>query len=468
MYKIKSVNTRADDDGVPFIVSPISDFDFAVIKRAASEKMPSDVRASSTGPVQPTDAAVQFELPLEGGETRVVKGTIRMAEVVEGEQDTYRVYGTIPSWNAAAAGDDATFTMYINTRRGEIDGNVISGEDFWAFDSEGGGEVKKIDKRLGMCILKKGAQVLGGSIAVSTADSTNHTTRALAGQHNAASKESGPKSRRAQGDACQHKHHGPHARRRTVSTTSTTPRQLKPQPRSRGLLIFLDAAPQTDASGTSIWGGVKANTPCANAAADMPTWLKVVREDYAPFNATVTDDRAVFKAWQSRWGPRVRVGLIDSAVLGRKLTVGVDFCGAAVMRSARQRDNLVWSSCNPKVCGNPRAVAQTISHEVGHTFGLRHDGSVSDGEYLFGLPRESATITEATWPLSRRWNTIMGTDGSQGLVTWSKGEYDGYTLAKRAKGREDDLAVIARFVGPRVGGGCNRVRSDSLLAPVTT
>jgi hypothetical protein len=68
----------------------------------------------------------------------------------------------------------------------------------------------------------------------------------------------------------------------------------------------------------------------------------------------------------------------------------------------------------------------TISHEAGHTFGLRHDG-------LNGQAYHPGVGTGTT-----SWGPIMGAPFGKNLVQWSKGEYAG------ADNTEDDYAVITK------------------------
>jgi hypothetical protein len=74
-----------------------------------------------------------------------------------------------------------------------------------------------------------------------------------------------------------------------------------------------------------------------------------------------------------------------------------------------------WSSTN---------IANVISHEVGHNFGLGHDG-YNTAEYYGG---------------TGNWGPIMG-NPSRSYVQWSKGEY---ALATNA---EDDVAIISGYAG---------------------
>lgn len=72
-------------------------------------------------------------------------------------------------------------------------------------------------------------------------------------------------------------------------------------------------------------------------------------------------------------------------------------CGVAYLNSLGWANNWVWASCQ---CGLS-ALAQVMSHEVGHIFNLKHDGT-PDGPYLYGLPNDGSLTA------GRRWNAIMG------------------------------------------------------------
>jgi len=78
-----------------------------------------------------------------------------------------------------------------------------------------------------------------------------------------------------------------------------------------------------------------------------------------------------------------------------------------------------------------RVIAETVSHEAGHTLGLRHDGTTALPDYYDG---------------HGNWAPIMGRPvSSNALVTqWSIGEY------ADANNREDDIVGIATYTGFRV------------------
>jgi hypothetical protein len=72
------------------------------------------------------------------------------------------------------------------------------------------------------------------------------------------------------------------------------------------------------------------------------------------------------------------------------------------------------------------SIAQVISHEVGHTLGLSHDGTA------FPSQPASAYNTGAG-----EWAPIMGASYGRRVSQWSAGEYPG------ANNRQDDIAIIA-------------------------
>lgn len=142
-------------------------------------------------------------------------------------------------------------------------------------------------------------------------------------------------------------------------------------------------------------------------------WQRVA-EDWAPFNVDVTTERPA----QISPGLLVSVGG-DPGDAGFPPGVG----GVAP-----------WTGGSSQYAGNPKivftfseaydndesGVADTISHEGGHIFGLDHDGP---GYY----PGHGTGATS--------WSPIMG-NGSLSLSQWSKGEYPG------ADNHEDDIARI--------------------------
>ncbi len=138
---------------------------------------------------------------------------------------------------------------------------------------------------------------------------------------------------------------------------------------------------------------------------------RVMVEDFAPFNVTVTTNEAVFNTYAKNRRMRV-IFTPDQSWFSA--SVG----GIAYLNS--------WSDGSDDPCWvfnmGEYSAALTGSHEVGHTYGLRHDGLGAAEYYGTG---------------NGVWGPIMGAPFGIGIVQWSNGDYTG------ASNQEDDLALIA-------------------------
>ena len=158
-------------------------------------------------------------------------------------------------------------------------------------------------------------------------------------------------------------------------------------------------------------------------------WARV-SEDFAPFNVNVTTQDPGADALinsggtDDRWGIRVaftnNINLLTGTAIKNAGGGGTAYYGS-----------FNWATDDVALVFNRGAytAAETASHEIGHTLGLRHDGSGTTTEYYGGHG--------GTGPTS--WGTIMGAAwlGNDEVVTqWSKGEYTG------ANTTQDDLAAI--------------------------
>ncbi len=156
-------------------------------------------------------------------------------------------------------------------------------------------------------------------------------------------------------------------------------------------------------------------------------WARVA-DDFAPWDVDVTtadpgvDGLIRSTGSDDNFGIRVVISK-DSAWYG-------PYGGSAYLHSFGKTYDLpafVFSSNLAN--GNPKSVAEAASHEIGHTFGLRHDGIAhSDGtgsSYYSG---------------HGNWAPIMGVGYSKELTQWSRGEYSGATNT------EDDLAAIDAYI----------------------
>jgi hypothetical protein len=202
-------------------------------------------------------------------------------------------------------------------------------------------------------------------------------------------------------------------------------------------VIYLDFDGHTT-SGTAWNGGDTLFTPAydidGNAAAFsnvellniQEIWARVV-EDFSPFDVNVTteapgiEDLRQSGVGDERWGIRVAIGGSYSDWFGSSAG-GVAYVGS-----------FTWSTDTPcfvfsknTANGNPKSTAEAVSHEVGHTLGLTHDGRTTPAEGYYYGHGSGAT----------GWAPIMGVGYTRELVQWSKGEY------ANANNTEDDLTII--------------------------
>lgn len=168
-----------------------------------------------------------------------------------------------------------------------------------------------------------------------------------------------------------------------------------------------------------------AHLSVAEQSALRAIWLAVA-EDYAPFDVNVTTkdpgDDAIDRSSEADdvFGTRALI-TSNTALMAQCGCGGIAYTGAFA-------DSYDHPAEQPAIVfmkgtgGLPYNIAAAVSHEVGHTFGLNHDGASGGITYYLG---------------QGAWAPIMGAGYDHPISQWSKGEY------ARANDTEDDTAIIA-------------------------
>lgn len=165
-------------------------------------------------------------------------------------------------------------------------------------------------------------------------------------------------------------------------------------------------------SGTPWNGGNPINAaPSTLTNAQIQEVWEMVAEDYRPFKVNITTNEAVFNNYPKNRRMRCIITPTNTAAPGAG--------GVAYISSFSWNDDTPCWVFN----GGVKGAGEAASHEVGHTFSLRHDGRTTPSQGYFAG--------------HGNWAPIMGVGYYKPIVQWSKGEY------AASNNTEDDLAKIS-------------------------
>jgi hypothetical protein len=223
--------------------------------------------------------------------------------------------------------------------------------------------------------------------------------------------------------------------------------------------IYLDFDGATY-SGTRWKDGAEIVSPAYSIDADRTTFndteraqvylaWRSVAEDYAPFDVNVTTQRpdpsALTRTSSTDQTYGIPVVITPTNSVGSGCGCGgISYVG--VFGSVGATDyQPAWIFTNGSGTGGYN-VGQIVSHEVGHTFGLSHDGTSQDSYYAG----------------AKGWAPIMGASYNKRASHWSSGEY------ADANNLEDDTAIIARTAPVLADDHANGAVGAARLAAGTT
>lgn len=207
----------------------------------------------------------------------------------------------------------------------------------------------------------------------------------------------------------------------TVAQGAAVP-VINTRPGARGVVFLdFDGARVTDPAWNG--GNLISALPATLTPDQIRAVVDAVAEDFAPFDLTITTSQAAYDA--------APVGRRMCVIITPTTTAAPGSGGVAYVDSWSQAGRRFSSTVPCWVFNNSvKAAADAVSHEVGHTMGLYHDGSTRAGEYYSGHGGDLSVSTS--------WGPIMGAPFSRSVTQWSKGEYAG------ANNTQDDLYVISR------------------------
>ncbi|MEY4809446.1 MAG: hypothetical protein RLZZ206_3835 [Cyanobacteriota bacterium] len=179
-------------------------------------------------------------------------------------------------------------------------------------------------------------------------------------------------------------------------------------------------------------------------------WQRVAA-DFAPFDVDVTT-QAPPTDWlmkSNSTDPNYGIRAVITGYGPSSSSTG----GVAIVNSFNAATDTPCFIYNKSLTG----AAEGVSHEVGHSLGLSHDGTSSNGYYYGHGSGETS------------WAPIMGVGDNKNVTSWDNGTYYGSTngAASANYGRgPNDMAVITTFNG--FGYQLDQIGNDPSSAAVLT
>jgi hypothetical protein len=180
-------------------------------------------------------------------------------------------------------------------------------------------------------------------------------------------------------------------------------------------------------------------------------WQRVA-EDYAPFNIDVTTVAPT--NYSAKTAVRVAIGGSSSDWYGNGAG-GVAFVGSWTWGE----DTPAFVFENNLGNGNVKNTAEAISHEVGHTLGLKHQSTYD------ATGKRTQDYSTGSGSGETSWAPIMGVGYSKNLTTWHNG-----ANSNSSTSYQDDMAIISSSgngFGYRQDDYGNSISTAKVLSGVT-
>ncbi len=184
--------------------------------------------------------------------------------------------------------------------------------------------------------------------------------------------------------------------------------------------------------------------PANLTAAEISIVVQRVMNDYSPFNIMVTTDETVYNA--ANINRRVRV-IVTETWEWHGQAGGVSFLNS--FTSGTNTPSFVFSSL---LGYNSKYIAEAVSHEAGHTFGLLHQASYDANCVKLSDYNTGQGTGE------NGWAPIMGASYYQNLTLWYRGPN-----SAGCNSIQDDLATISAIVGYKTDDYSNSISSAAIL-----